>query len=190
MSERDGRTLAGITRCLLVDSGLSKFLWGELMFTAPYLANRTPHSALNMGTPYKALRGKEATLQHLKTIGSRAFVHVETHTKKLEDRSWEGRLCGYSRDTKAYRIYHAKTNKVVESRNVVFMETPSKLVSPPTNEPVNIKEMNNIGIFSFHDVQEGHDMLRDTYTTHRVSTSTTTWRMTTPSPSCNRTTRR
>ena len=29
VSERDGRTLAGITRCLLADIGLPKFLWGE-----------------------------------------------------------------------------------------------------------------------------------------------------------------
>ena len=71
------------------------------MFTAEYLANRAPRSALNMVTPYKPLHGKEATLQHLKTIGSRAFVHVETHTKKLEDRCWKGRLCGYSQDTTA-----------------------------------------------------------------------------------------
>lgn len=71
----------GITRCLLADSGVSKFLWRELMFTAAYLANRTPHSALNIETPYKALYGKEATLQHLRTIGSRAFVHIEKHAK-------------------------------------------------------------------------------------------------------------
>ena len=51
------------------------------MFTAAYLANRTPHSALNMATSYKDLHGKEATLQHLRTIGSRAFVHIEAHTK-------------------------------------------------------------------------------------------------------------
>ena len=115
------------------------------MFTAAYLANRTPHSALNMATSYKDLHGKEATLQHLRTIGSRAFVHIEAHTRKLEDRSWEGRLCGYSQDTKAYRICNAKTNKVVESRNVVFTETPSKLASPPTNESDNINKMDNIG---------------------------------------------
>lgn len=161
VSERDGRTLAGITRCLLADSGLPKFLWGELMFTAAYLANRTPHSALNMGTPYKALHGKEATLQHLRTIGSRAFVHIETHTKKLEDRSWEGRFCGYSQDTKAYRIYNPATHKVVESRNVVFIETPSKVVSPTINEPDNIDEMDNVGSISIGDGPEDDDMLRD-----------------------------
>ena len=40
-----------------------KIRWGELMFTAAYLANRTPHLALNMGTPHKDVDGKEATLQ-------------------------------------------------------------------------------------------------------------------------------
>lgn len=57
VSERDGRTLAGIMRVLLADSGLPNFIWGGLKSIVAYLANRTPHSALNMGTPYKALHG-------------------------------------------------------------------------------------------------------------------------------------
>ena len=39
-NERAGRTIAGIVRCLLVDSGLPHFLWGELMQTAVYVSNR------------------------------------------------------------------------------------------------------------------------------------------------------
>ena len=39
-------TFVGIMRCLLADSGLPKFLWGELMLTAVYLSNRAPHAAL------------------------------------------------------------------------------------------------------------------------------------------------
>ena len=48
MSERIGRTLAAMVRCMLADSGLPKFLWGELMFTATLLGNRAPHSAIGM----------------------------------------------------------------------------------------------------------------------------------------------
>ena len=33
-NERAGRTIAGIVRCLLVDSGIPYVLWGELMQTA------------------------------------------------------------------------------------------------------------------------------------------------------------
>ena len=93
-NERAGRTIVNIVRCLLADSGLPKFLWGELMQTAVFLSNRSPHAALNNGTPYKALYGKDAYLGHLRVIGSRAFVHHETYTKKLEHRAWEGRLVG------------------------------------------------------------------------------------------------
>ena len=78
-NERVGRTLAGMVRCLLADSGLPHFLWGELFLTASYLCNRAPHSALNHETPYKTLHGKDADLGYLRVIGSRTFVHVETH---------------------------------------------------------------------------------------------------------------
>ena len=125
MSRQEG--LAGIVRCLLADSGPPHFLWGELMQTAVYLSNRAPPASLADETPYMAIYGKDANLGHLRAIGARAFVHVETHTKKLEHRAWEGRLVGYSMDSKSFRIYNASTRSVRESRNVIFIETPSVL---------------------------------------------------------------
>ena len=73
-NERAGRTIAGIVRCLLADSGLPHFLWGELMQTAVYLSNRAPHASLADETPYKALYGKDTNLGHLRAIGARALV--------------------------------------------------------------------------------------------------------------------
>ena len=46
------------------------------MQTAVFLSNRSPYAALNNGTPYKALYGKDAYLGHLRVIGSRAFMHL------------------------------------------------------------------------------------------------------------------
>ena len=56
-------------------------------------------------------------------------MHVETHTKKLEHRTWtwEGRLVGYSVDSKSFRVYNSSTRSVRESRNVIFIVTPSVL---------------------------------------------------------------
>ena len=113
-----------------MDRGLPNFLSGELMWAATHLANLTPHSALDMATAYKALFGK-ADLSRLGTTGARAFVHVETSTKKLDDKAWEGRLCGYNRDTKAYLIYNHATHKPAESKNEIFVETPLQRASPP-----------------------------------------------------------
>ena len=98
------------------------------MQTAVYVSNRVPHAALANETPYKALYGKDVHLGHLRVIGARAFVHVDTKT--LEHRAWEGRLVGYSVDIKSFRVYNSSTRSVREGRNVIFIETPSALPEP------------------------------------------------------------
>ena len=103
-----------------------------MCITATYLANRMPHSALQSQAPVTIPFGVPAKLDNLRTIGARAFVHVETYTSKLEDKTWEGRLCGYSMSSKAYRIYSNKTGRVIESRNVIFIETPASILADAT----------------------------------------------------------
>ena len=132
VSERVGRTLCAMVRCLLVDSGLPPNLWGELMLTTTYLCNRVSHSALKMETPYKVLYGKEADLSHLKIIGPRAFVHIKDSTK-LGHTSWEGMVCDFSEnESNSYRVWNPKTRRVVEARNVVFIETAPHLIPQPS----------------------------------------------------------
>ena len=120
------------------------------MQTAVFLSNRSPHAALNNGTPYKALYGKDAYLGHLRGIGSRAFVHHETYTKKLEHRAWEGRFVGYSMDSKSYRVYNAEARRVQESQSVIFVNTPSVMPPPDVGGYDD-------GEFTY----DGHDMVRD-----------------------------
>ena len=69
---------------MLADGGLPKFQWGELMFTAAFLGNTAPHSAIDMQSPYKMLHGTEPDLRLLRVIGARAFVHIKTYSKNLE----------------------------------------------------------------------------------------------------------
>ena len=52
LSERDGRTILNVTRCLLNEANLPKTLWGEVAATAVFLINRLPHSSINGDTPY------------------------------------------------------------------------------------------------------------------------------------------
>ena len=70
------------------------------------------------------MHNKEADLSGLRAIGARAFVLRETYTKKLDDRAFEGKLCGFNQDSIAYKIYSPVKGTVVESRNVTFLETP------------------------------------------------------------------
>ena len=85
-----------------------------------------------METTFKRLYGKEANLSHLKIIGARAFVHI-MDDKKLEPKSWGKMLCGFSEDeTLSYRVWHPKSRRVGESRNVTSIETPPHLILQPT----------------------------------------------------------
>ena len=52
MSERDGRTIMNIMRCILIDTGMPKFLWGEICETTTYIICRSPHRALGGKSPY------------------------------------------------------------------------------------------------------------------------------------------
>ncbi|CAB1109818.1 unnamed protein product [Ectocarpus sp. CCAP 1310/34] len=125
VSERDAQTLATITRHLMKDGVFPPTLCGELTLTVVYLSNRSPHTALGGVTPYFKMYGKEADLSNLGVLGVTAFVHHERYTKTLSDRAFEGKLCGFSQHSKAYRIYNTATGNVVESRNVTFIETPA-----------------------------------------------------------------
>ena len=86
---------------MLADSGLPKFLWAEMMFTAAFLGNRAPHSAIGMQSPYKVLHGTEPDLRFLRVIGAQAFVHIETYSKNLELKAVEGQLVGYRNNSKS-----------------------------------------------------------------------------------------
>ena len=125
VSETDGQTLAQIIQCLMKDGNFPSSLWEELTFTATYWSNRSSHPVLGGATPYSRMHNKEADLSGLQAIGARAFVHCETYTRKLDDRAFEGKLCGFSQDSRAYRIHNPAKGMVVESRNVTFLNTPA-----------------------------------------------------------------
>ena len=107
------------------DGNFPPSLWGELTLTAAYLSNSSPHSALGGATPFFRMHNKEADLSGLRAIGARAFVHRDTYTRKLDDRAFEGNLCGSCQDSRAYRIYNPAKGTVVEICNVTFLETPA-----------------------------------------------------------------
>ena len=58
-----------------------------MFFTATFLANRMPHSSLQTQAPFAVLFGVHAKLDHFRAIGAGAFVHIETHITKLEDKA-------------------------------------------------------------------------------------------------------
>ena len=128
------------------------------MLTGAYLCNRMLHSGLNIKTPFKRLYGKEANLSHLKIICARAFVHIKD-AKKLEPKSWEGMLCCFNEgEALSYRVWNSKPCRVVESRNVTFIETPPQLI-PQLTRLSPLRELPPAELV--YDYASTDDLLRD-----------------------------
>lgn len=97
---------------------------GRNLRDSVFLINKLPYEVIAFDTPYHRLSKKHADLSFIKTTGARAFIHVETHTTKLQLKAWEGRLVGYGADSRTFCIYKPSTKQVLESRNVTFIEPP------------------------------------------------------------------
>ncbi|KAJ3570020.1 hypothetical protein NP233_g4673 [Leucocoprinus birnbaumii] len=137
--ERMHLTIMNKARAMRVDTGLPDNRWDELVRTASYLTART-YTRSTGKTPYELWHGRKPDLSHLREIGARAFTLVlNKNNPKIQPRSIECVLIGYSDDSKAYRLYHRQTHKVITSFHVQFIEA---LESRP--QPVKSGKIINI----------------------------------------------
>ena len=63
VAERRNRTLLDMVRCMLSNSSLPEFLWGEALRTAAYILNQVPSKSVPK-TPYELWSGKKPILHH------------------------------------------------------------------------------------------------------------------------------
>ena len=108
------------------------------------------------------LHGTEPDLRFLRVIGARVFVHIETDSKTFELKTVEKRLVGYSNNSKSYRVYNPATRRIMESRNIIFIETPSRLFPPPLEEtPQQVNPLSNGMDDHNYITDDDDDFLRD-----------------------------
>ena len=70
-----------------------------------YLKYRTPRKRLKMETPFTMLHDEEADLLHLRLIRTRIFVYIND-SRKLVTAVWGRKVCGYSKESKSYRVWN------------------------------------------------------------------------------------
>lgn len=121
VSERLNRTIEEKARAMLQSSGLPKFLWGEAVYAAVYLMNRSPSVAVAGDvTPYEAWHGHKPDVANLRVFGSDCYVHVPKQLRrKLDARSEKVSFVGYAPN--GYRVWNG--TKVFVARDVIFNES-------------------------------------------------------------------
>lgn len=116
-AERLNRTIMEKARALIFDSEMNKHFWGEAVYMATYLINRSPTECLKV-TPAEMWLKKKPDLTKLQIFGCEVHAKVLGYLKKLDQRSKRYKFIGYA--TNGYRLWDEENQKVVVLRDVIF----------------------------------------------------------------------
>jgi hypothetical protein len=121
--ERKNRTLIEMSKMMLDEHKTPRRFWADAISTACYISNLIfLHSILNL-TPSELCFGCEPSVSHLRPFGCKCFILKRDNLDKIESRSSNGILLGYTPHGRSYRVFNLETNIIVESCNVTFDET-------------------------------------------------------------------
>jgi hypothetical protein len=150
LAERKNRHLLEVTRCLMMEMNVPKFLWTEAVMTAAYLINRMPSRMLDYKTPIECLKGETSYVVPPKVFGCVCFVKdYRPSMGKLDSRALKCVFVGYSGKQKGYKCWCPSERRMFVSMDVVFREN-----EPYYGEPVDLT-----GVFPnlfFDDASDAH----------------------------------
>ncbi|KAK1441343.1 hypothetical protein QVD17_07191 [Tagetes erecta] len=130
VAERKNRTLIEAARSMLADAKIPITFWDEAIATACFVQNRTLLVHDKKKTSYELLFGRKPNISYLKAFGCPvSILNLNDHLGKFESKSDDGFFLGYSSVSKAYRVFNSKTNTVIETINVKFLENSFPLVA-------------------------------------------------------------
>jgi len=112
-----------MVRCMLHEKNLPKMFWAETANTTVFLQNRLPIKLLEEKTPFEVWYDNKPSLSFLMIFGNICFVlGPQIKKDKLDKKVVPGIFVGYNDVSKAYRVYHPQTQKMVITRDVHFHE--------------------------------------------------------------------
>lgn len=122
-AERENRTLVESARTMIHAKKLPIKLWAEAVNTAAYVINRTGLSTVKDKTPMDMCSEKEhESIEHFRVFGTECYVHVPKQCRrKWNKKSVPGHVVGYCGEKDGYRVWIETEDKVVLSRDVIFM---------------------------------------------------------------------
>ena len=134
LAERCNRTLLERARCLLIDSGLPKMMWGAAILHATRIRNVVVRRGEEK-CPAELMRGIKPKLPISKLSIFVCTVFMRKRDKevsKLEPKALEGMFVGYTEGENGYLVYIPNTRKVMAVRDVIIKE--SEVGSIPDNK--------------------------------------------------------
>jgi hypothetical protein len=113
-----------LVRAIMHDRGVEKRIRAEALSTAVYVRNRvTSHSLPADTTPPHIWVGKPPNVSLTRVFGSKCwYVILRSKVRKLDDRSKEAMMVGYTAQSKGYELWDQELGKFIISRDFKFNE--------------------------------------------------------------------
>ena len=125
LAERCNRTLLEMAKCLLIDSGLPKMMWGAAVLHAARIRNLVVRRGEEL-CPARLMRGIKPKLpiSKLYIFGCTVFMRKrDRDVSKLEPKALEGKFVGYAEGDNGYLVYVPNIRKVMAVRDVIIKES-------------------------------------------------------------------
>ena len=134
-AERSWRTLFDMSRSMISESQLPKFLWNYAVMYATYIRNRCYVQRIQQ-TPFGMITGMKPDMSNIHLFGSVCYAFIEGHKKKLDDRSKKGYFVGIDKDSPSSLVFYPETNTVMKHRRVKFTDQYEMSTISETSEKV------------------------------------------------------
>ena len=110
-------------RSMIKEKGRQIEYWGEAIETKIYLINKCPTKFVHEKIPLEAWSRGRWTIEHLRVFGCVAYAHVpKEHRQKMDEKGVKCIFIGYISESKLYRLYDSIDKKIINSRDVEFLE--------------------------------------------------------------------
>nr|GEY82099.1 hypothetical protein [Tanacetum cinerariifolium] len=108
---------------MLEDPLLPTTFWAEADNTACYVQNRVLVTKPHNKTSYELLLGRSPNIDFMKPFGCPVTIlNTLDHLGKFERKADEGFLVGYFVNSKAFRVFNARSRKVKENPHIKVLE--------------------------------------------------------------------
>ena len=119
--ERQWRTIFGVARALLYDSGVPKHLWPYAIKHATFLRNRTFQQRIQC-TPLEKACGKLPDMAKIPRFGCKCYKYDTSSSTKLQPRAVMGVFIGFDERSPAKLVYDPVTENISKCQDTKFLD--------------------------------------------------------------------
>ena len=140
VAESNLRTVMAMARKMRVHAGLDVSFGYFAAQCALSVYNNTPTRGLVNGmTPHQAWTGMRSDVSAFRVFGCLCWTHLnKEHLSKMDNRARSGIYLGLSPNSKGYLVYNPTSNRVSNTRNIIFDEScfPARSFEPSPDLPL------------------------------------------------------